>query len=117
MSELPQAYGCELRKARKPHKCCECRGLISAGENYHYHHGVWDGNADSFKVCADCEALRVDADQGVIYAEDRTGFGCLCETIGELGGNGVALVRRYVENARKRGASVPKWLVARGGNG
>jgi hypothetical protein len=109
--EMPQVYGCELRKARKTHKCCECRGAIQAGEKYHYHHGVWDGRAESFKVCVECESLRVEADSEITDAEDRTPFGGLCETMGEMRGNDLALTRRYIEIALRRGAVVPEWLA------
>lgn len=68
-SEIPSAYGCEWRKARKQHKCCECLGVIGKSEHYHYHHGVWDGQGSSFKVCADCEALRKEMDKNSRWDE------------------------------------------------
>lgn len=58
MSEMPQCYRLVKRKARKDHKCCECRGLIPKGESYNYHSGIWNGEPESYKVCVDCDALR-----------------------------------------------------------
>ncbi len=56
--EQPAVYGLEQPRARKPHTCCECRGVIQPGEVYNRHHGIWDGSASTFKICVDCEALR-----------------------------------------------------------
>ena len=58
MCEMPTAYRMVVRVARNPHRCCECRGVIPAGESYNYHSGVWDGRPAAFKVCVDCDALR-----------------------------------------------------------
>lgn len=60
--EYPQAYNHITRKARKDHRCCECRGLITKGETYEYHSGVWGGRPDSFKICAECNILRFQVD-------------------------------------------------------
>jgi hypothetical protein len=58
MCEQPSCYTETLRKARKEHRCCECRETIKPGDSYHYTSGIWDGRACSFKLCAKCEALR-----------------------------------------------------------
>ena len=58
MSEQPSAYKHAKPKAKKVHKCCECRGEIQPGEVYHLHSGIWDGRPSAFKVCNDCEELR-----------------------------------------------------------
>ena len=42
------------RKARKEHKCCECKSKIVKGETYVYTVGVWDHEFDSFKQCLAC---------------------------------------------------------------
>lgn len=44
-------------KARKEHRCCECRGVIQIGERYEYCTGIWD-EPDTFKTCHDCVELR-----------------------------------------------------------
>ena len=58
MGELSSCYSLKKRKARKQHKCCECKGVIQAGEVYNLHSGIWNCEPASFKVCADCEELR-----------------------------------------------------------
>ncbi|BCD83641.1 hypothetical protein PSm6_00480 [Pseudomonas solani] len=47
-----------IRKARKPHRCCECHGLIVPGQSYEHVAGVWDGGADRFKTCMHCVEAR-----------------------------------------------------------
>lgn len=54
MSETPSAFKTVTRKARKEHKCCECRDDIYIGEEYQYSSGIWDGEPDSFKQCLCC---------------------------------------------------------------
>ena len=44
-------------KAKKRHKCSECRGWIEPGEVYWNVRGIWDGGPSTYKVCADCDAL------------------------------------------------------------
>ena len=78
MFDMPEAYSMTLRKARKNHKCCECRGVIEAGEKYHYHSGIWEGIPQSFKVCIDCEALRGKvAKDGCLSYDEWPAFTCL----------------------------------------
>jgi hypothetical protein len=49
----------EIRKCRKPRRCCECRTMIEKGERYYFFAGVWlDGGAQSFSTCAKCQDLR-----------------------------------------------------------
>lgn len=55
---MPVCYTIEDRRARKAHRCCECRGSISPGEKYTYLSGVWDGDAMVYKTCGDCSLLR-----------------------------------------------------------
>ena len=110
MCEMPSCYGVEDRKARIAHTCYECKGSIKPGETYHYHHGVWDGVGDSFKVCVDCEALRVTCDDGREY-DERTPFGGLSETI--MAVEVPALLARMIEIKTRRGAAIPKWMQDR----
>lgn len=58
MGEKPSVSTDVCRKARKEHKCCECRETIKVGDTYHFTSGIWEGRGDSFKTCAKCEALR-----------------------------------------------------------
>lgn len=76
MCLMPDAYGCNTRKAAKDHRCYECGGVIKKGEHYHSHHGVWDGQGATYKVCLDCDELRKRIDAGV-PRDDMTGFGDL----------------------------------------
>jgi hypothetical protein len=70
--ELPSAYVHLERKAIKDHRSCECHGVITKGELYHVHKGVWDGRGDEFKNCADCESIRCDASRSIENDE----YGC-----------------------------------------
>lgn len=45
-------------KARKQHKCCECRQPIEIGQQYQRVSGVWDGKFFTFKTCERCADLR-----------------------------------------------------------
>lgn len=58
MCEKPQAFRQITRKARKPHKCCECGRVIATGQHYEYSSGIWDSEPGSFKTCLDCARLR-----------------------------------------------------------
>lgn len=111
MLEMPTVYRCDCPTARKEHKCCECRGVISTGEKYHYHHGIWDGRGDSFKVCADCEALRSECDKDEHDLEFQTGLGMLLESVFES--RDPVLIKRFMETKRKRGAAILPWMVQR----
>ncbi len=87
--------------ARKRHKCCECRGWIEPGETYRYASGIWD-YPESFKFCADCDALRAEVDEGV-HGEDATPLGMLSESVGEGDDN---LRARFIAIMRKRSAKI-----------
>jgi hypothetical protein len=50
----PQFYHKEIRKARKPHKCCECTGMIAVGEKYEHVRGKWEGFLDTYDTCERC---------------------------------------------------------------
>jgi len=45
-------------KARKPHRCCECRGRIKKSETYQRINMVYGGSASTWKTCNDCAHLR-----------------------------------------------------------
>lgn len=110
MCEMPSCYVREERKARMSHKCCECDGTIKPGEKYHYHHGIWDGKASSFKVCMDCAALRAECDRECRH-DDCTPFEGLHDTVEGIGEP--ELFARFVEIKRRRGATVPLWMATR----
>jgi hypothetical protein len=105
MLEPPSCYRHDQRKARKEHKCCECEGVIWKGEVYHFHHGVWDGVAASYKVCSDCEALKAEVDRDVKHDDERTPFGELAEAVRE------PRLGQYMAIRWKRGAPVAPWLA------
>ncbi len=54
----PQAFNQYERRAKSAHLCCECGGVIDAGNRYQYTSGVWDGQGASFKTCLRCVGVR-----------------------------------------------------------
>lgn len=57
-------------KARKEHKCTECKRVIKQGESYLYEVTLYDGDLDTWKTCSDCEAIREEFfKSGYIYGE------------------------------------------------
>ena len=112
MCEMPSCYGREKRKARKAHKCCECHGTIQPGETYQYHHGVWDNRALSFKVCDDCEALRVECDRDA-RSDESTPFEGLYDSVENWWGDRSELLVQFVKIMRKRGSVVPPQIAKR----
>lgn len=64
-------------KAKKRHKCCECRGWIEPGETYWRVRGVWDGDARTFSMCPDCDALLSWANR----------MECFCWSFGNMHGD------------------------------
>jgi len=57
-------------KARKIHKCCECRDTINVGEKYEYVFGKWDGEIGVFKTCLSCVSVRNNMFcSGFVYEE------------------------------------------------
>jgi hypothetical protein len=57
MSEQPTCITARNRKARKEHKCCECRKVIVKGEMYSFTSGIWDGEPNAFKQCINCAEI------------------------------------------------------------
>lgn len=51
-------YRAETRKARKPHRCCECREVINVGEVHQYVAGKSDGEFWEDRTCAACHEIR-----------------------------------------------------------
>jgi hypothetical protein len=53
----PEFYKEKVVKARKTHRCCECRRDIIKGETYKTISGKWDGMILMYKMCSDCKSL------------------------------------------------------------
>lgn len=84
--EMPDAF-CEVRrKARKEHKCCECRKVIAKGETYIYSSGIWDHRPDSYKTCDRCDRVKTLAIKRYppAFIEEGPGFGELRYYIREM---------------------------------
>ena len=57
--------GCDVgsiryRKARKPHRCCECGDIIEPGQVYEYATACFDYSWSDWKTCRICVAVRND---------------------------------------------------------
>lgn len=46
-----------IRKARRPHWCCECAGPVPIGHRYVFVHGIWEGGPEDFHFHLECDAL------------------------------------------------------------
>lgn len=108
INELPECYSEKTRKAARTHVCCECHGTIAIGEKYLCCSGIWDGEPSRYKVCLVCSDLRNKIDEDVRYADEKTAFGYLQESIFACGEK--EIVRRFVENKKTRGATIPTWM-------
>lgn len=47
-----------IRKARKEHRCTECRRVIQIGESYLHEGTLWEGKKDTVKTCSHCQVVR-----------------------------------------------------------
>lgn len=47
----------EIRKARKPHKCCECYKEIPIGERYEHARGKYEGEMWTAETCLVCAEI------------------------------------------------------------
>ena len=56
-----------LRKARKPHNCCECGDTIAVGDTYEQTKGRGEGGWEAYKTCARCVNVRNDFFVSWIY--------------------------------------------------
>lgn len=54
----PSFFSDSTHVAKKPHKCCECKGPIFPGETYKKRVGVWDGEFSAYKQCVACTDLE-----------------------------------------------------------
>lgn len=57
-AERAEVHSGHQRKARKLHKCSECRRQINVGETYQYDFTVFEGSPDTYKTCQHCCVLR-----------------------------------------------------------
>ncbi len=51
-------YSSKEVKARKPHKCLECKQIIQVGELYQRASGKFDGRVFADKTCLPCAEIR-----------------------------------------------------------
>lgn len=107
MAEFCEVYVRTPRKAKKLHVCYECGGSIHAGEEYVYHHGVFDGRGFGEKVCPDCNILINEVNKK-LHPDDCCGLGELHEFI--FNNNDKEMIKKYVAIKRKRGAKIFEWM-------
>lgn len=56
----PPDFFCErIVRARKEHKCCECKDTIAPGQWYEIASGKWDGDFNAYKTCSFCARMRI----------------------------------------------------------
>jgi hypothetical protein len=55
--ELPDVFEEVVRRARKRHRCAECKGLIMPRNYYWESRGLWDGQWGTFRTCGSCYVL------------------------------------------------------------
>ena len=68
--DVLEAFTATTRKARKDHRCYECREVILKGTKYRYESGIFDGGPSSFKTCLSCVEIRDHfACNGYIYGQ------------------------------------------------
>ena len=54
-------------KARKEHKCNECKRIIPIGDKYLREVTLYDGEVEAWKTCKDCESIRDNFFTGGYY--------------------------------------------------
>jgi hypothetical protein len=78
-----KAYREVERKARKAHRCYECRAPIEIGETYTFISGIWDDGPESYRWCVSCTKLCAEAN--ALDRETRQhGFDDFCFVMGDL---------------------------------
>ena len=70
-----------VRRAAKPHKCCECGDVIPKGSMYDFYSGLWEGVWSCYRTCARCSNLWTEYGNGgrvmgalVEYWQESFGF-------------------------------------------
>ena len=106
---MPTLYNTYTYKAKKEHKCCECRGKICVGEKYHSIFGIWEGEPYQFKTCSDCELLRNKMIAEVTLGEPIA-FGFLSEELIE-NSETKEYIKIFLDICKKRGVEItPFWF-------
>ncbi len=67
----PSFYEADIRKARKPHVCCECHEHINPGDKYEHVSGKWDDRLAAYDTCSICLEIRnvFSCGRGFIHGE------------------------------------------------
>ena len=58
--DAADVYEAVMRKARKPHCCCECGEVIEPGQRYEFASICYDGGWGHAKTCQLCVRIRDD---------------------------------------------------------
>lgn len=109
MSDGPQVYRDEIRKANKNHICYECCCIITKGEKYHVFTGLWD-DWSTYKSCNSCNDLREELDENRDTRDDLVNFGDLHDHIFHCSQPNPIWMKRYIDNMVYRGKNVPDWM-------
>jgi len=72
-------YDVTYPKARKPHRCVECRVHIAPGTRYSRHTQKWEGEVSSTTFCVDCDAWSK-----ALLAAQHEACGCAGWLYGEM---------------------------------
>jgi hypothetical protein len=70
-----------IRKARKPHRCCECGYEIKPGERYEHYWGKYDGETAAIDTCIICMEIAE-----AFYCDGRLYGGGLWENMSHVMG-------------------------------
>lgn len=58
--DCPRVFQSKVIRARKSHRCCECKEVIPVGDTYEYASGIWEDGPNSFHTCMPCKRIRDD---------------------------------------------------------
>jgi hypothetical protein len=90
-----------MRRARKEHRCGECRGPIAKGSRYHYGSGVNDHRGFDMRWCVTCDdrlrALQAADGDASCWPPQ----GDLKSALRECGGEDRAFFARYLAARRE----------------
>lgn len=81
----PEFFCVTMPKARREHRCCECRRLIPTGEVYVRSSGKWDSGVQAFRRHLACAELVEFIEEVVCGGHGYVYFGGLQEEIHEAG--------------------------------
>lgn len=118
----PSVYNESEPKAKKEHRCSECRRTIEVGEQYLRIEGCWDGVWSTSKVCRHCSAMA-DVMRSISECFCPSMGNMLCEFFDEdRDGHGTLPARLYHSARRKwrykrgprKGQLMPEPLVTEG---